>query len=315
MTRKRSYEGRGRYATSSQLAGQKTQPDQITICCSQATAEGPQQAFGFTLEPQPGQRLTANPPRPNLTGPQDLLQITTGVTGSPTVSAREFHTFLQVKSKFIDWFRNRVEKYGFVEGQDFVRVTQERVTLGGEGFSKNLEKGGRPEIDYALTLDMAKELAMVQNNSQGRAARQYFIDCEKRLRAIAGAAPAPASTTDPALLQLLTRQQAQIDRLQHTVDGMLHQRPPLTQPGNPPQPVRLRQLITRQIGAYAVRTNLTLRDTYAYFYQRLLAVHGIDVFALGKPLSGSFLDALDQAGHLRCLYTLVIDETHQAEEY
>ncbi|ARK10107.1 phage antirepressor KilAC domain-containing protein [Fibrella sp. ES10-3-2-2] len=100
------------------------------------------------------------------------IQITTDAQGESVVSARELHDFLQVKSDVHKWFSRRVEKYGFMEGQDFLRVTQKWDTLG----------GSQEVVDYALTLDCAKELAMVQNNEKGRAARQYFIDCEKQLK-------------------------------------------------------------------------------------------------------------------------------------
>jgi len=85
------------------------------------------------------------------------------------VSARELHTFLQVKSRFADWIRNRINKYDFKEG---------------EAFSKILEKGtgGRGSHDYILTITMAKELCMVENNDLGKRARRYFIDCEKALQ-------------------------------------------------------------------------------------------------------------------------------------
>ena len=84
------------------------------------------------------------------------------------VSARELHTFLQVKSKFADWIKNRIKKYDFKEG---------------EAFSKILEKGtgGRDSHDYVLTITMAKELCMVENNDLGKQARRYFIECEKTL--------------------------------------------------------------------------------------------------------------------------------------
>lgn len=85
-----------------------------------------------------------------------------------TVNARELHAFLEVQTRFNDWIKNRVDEYGFIENQDFIT------------FTENLVNGGR-RIEYAISLDMAKELSMVERNAQGKQARQYFIDCEKRL--------------------------------------------------------------------------------------------------------------------------------------
>ncbi len=85
-----------------------------------------------------------------------------------TVNARELHAFLEVQTRFNDWIKNRVDEYGFIENQDFI------------AFTENLVNGGR-RIEYALSLDMAKELSMVERNAKGKQARQYFIDCEKRL--------------------------------------------------------------------------------------------------------------------------------------
>lgn len=90
-----------------------------------------------------------------------------------TVNARELYEFLEIRSRFADWITNRIEKYRFIENQDFVT------------FSKSLEKG-RPTVEYHISLDMAKELAMVENNDKGREARQYFIQCEKQLKAMSG---------------------------------------------------------------------------------------------------------------------------------
>ena len=96
-----------------------------------------------------------------------------------TVSARELHGFLGVSSKFADWIKNRISEYDFVESQDFLTV------------SKNLENGGR-SIEYYITLDMAKELSMVERNEKGRQARRYFIECEKQLHEqIANPVPTP----------------------------------------------------------------------------------------------------------------------------
>lgn len=89
----------------------------------------------------------------------------------PTIEARKLHEFLEVESRFNDWIANRIEQYGFQENQDFVSFTEILVK----------PSGGRPATSYHLTLDMAKELAMVERNEKGRQARKYFIACEKAL--------------------------------------------------------------------------------------------------------------------------------------
>ena len=91
--------------------------------------------------------------------------------GISLVSARELHEFLEVKTRYNDWIRNRIEKYGFVENEDFTTIT------------KNLVNGGT-ETNHILKIDMAKELSMVENNDKGRIARKYFIECEKRLKSM-----------------------------------------------------------------------------------------------------------------------------------
>lgn len=96
--------------------------------------------------------------------------------------ARTLHKFLQVGRLFGGWISGRIEKYGFVEGYDYVVVkTAQREEEVFSQTGKNL--GGRPQTDYHLTLDMAKELAMVENNDKGREVRRYFIACERELLA------------------------------------------------------------------------------------------------------------------------------------
>jgi phage anti-repressor protein len=95
------------------------------------------------------------------------------ITGIPTqlVNARELHTFLENKDMFAHWIKDRLTQYDFVENQDFI------------SFWENSQKpqGGRPNKEYHITLDMAKELSMVERNEKGKQARRYFIDCEKVL--------------------------------------------------------------------------------------------------------------------------------------
>ena len=86
-----------------------------------------------------------------------------------TVNARELHAFLESKQEFTNWIKNRIDEYGFVECSDFLIILSKST-------------GGRPRTDYFLSLDMAKELAMVERNEKGKQARQYFIECEKQLK-------------------------------------------------------------------------------------------------------------------------------------
>lgn len=89
----------------------------------------------------------------------------------PTVSGRELHEFLQVKTAYKDWFPRMVE-YGFTEGDDFNPLKIERVQdEGGRKVSRTLD-------DHQLTIPMAKELCMIQRNERGKQARQYFLAVE-----------------------------------------------------------------------------------------------------------------------------------------
>lgn len=93
-----------------------------------------------------------------------LLKINYG-TEQPTVSARDLHEALEIKTAFKDWFP-RMTEYGFEAGKDF---------------SSEMSKstGGRPAVDYQISIDMAKQICMIQRNEKGRQYRQYFLDLEK----------------------------------------------------------------------------------------------------------------------------------------
>jgi len=109
-----------------------------------------------------------------------------------TCNARDLHAFLGVGKFFANWIKDRIERFDFIEGQDFVRVFANS--------GKNLD-GGRPAQEYLLTLDMAKELAMVENNEKGREARRYFIRAEAELRERQAAVDPLAALRDPDTLR------------------------------------------------------------------------------------------------------------------
>ena len=110
-----------------------------------------------------------------------------------TVNARELWQKLEINSKFADWFKNRVNKYEFVENIDFISV------------SKILENGGK-SIEYFISIDMAKELCMVENNLQGRTIRKYFIECEKKLKEVS------VPKIDSNFLLRISQQMAELEK-------------------------------------------------------------------------------------------------------
>ena len=101
----------------------------------------------------------------------ELIKITE-TNGQRAVSARELYKFLEVTERFSSWFERQLQ-FGFVENQDYTSVKS--FTVVGNGAEKPIE-------DYALTIDCAKEISMLQRNERGKQARQYFIACEKKYR-------------------------------------------------------------------------------------------------------------------------------------
>ena len=106
-----------------------------------------------------------------------LIPVTEGTIqgrAQPLCNARDLHEFLEVRRDFNTWIKQRIAKYGFVENQDYVCFEDLRSPdLGSAKARQQITK------EYHLTLDMAKQLAMVQNNERGRQARLYFIECER----------------------------------------------------------------------------------------------------------------------------------------
>ena len=98
--------------------------------------------------------------------------------GKQLVSGRELHEFLGVGRDFTTWIKGRISKYDFIENEDFT-VLNIAPQNGGASH------GGQNKLDYIISIDMAKELSMVENNDKGKQARKYFIQCEKKLKEVA----------------------------------------------------------------------------------------------------------------------------------
>ncbi|WP_419196338.1 antA/AntB antirepressor family protein [Bartonella grahamii] len=121
-----------------------------------------------------------------------------------TVNARDLHAFLEVKRDFSNWIKDRIIKYNLEEGIDYI------LTLAKTGERQNVVLK-----EYYLTLNVAKELSMLENNKKGREARQYFIKCERLLKQVA--TPQVDYSKPEALLGVLNHLQSQIEQKDHVI--------------------------------------------------------------------------------------------------
>ena len=123
----------------------------------------------------------------------ELINITKATINNEevnAVNARELHEKLEVKTQFKDWMPRRIEEFGFEEGRDFTVLKNEHGRNVSGKFSSK---------EYIISLDMAKELAMVENNEQGRRIRRYFIEVEKNARKFSEAVAAQVSAMIPVI--------------------------------------------------------------------------------------------------------------------
>ena len=140
----------------------------------------------------------------------ELIKITEK-DGQQLVSARELHEFLEVGRDFTTWIKARIEKYEFLENVDFTII---------ESFHQNGGKGGRPEKDYVLTIEMAKELSMVENSEKGKQARKYFIQCEKKLKEVVQTKPTCIEDVLISSLQEMKALRLEINNTKKEVNGL-----------------------------------------------------------------------------------------------
>ena len=105
----------------------------------------------------------------------ELIPLTES-NGAQAVMGRDLHAFLGVRDNYTDWMK-RMIAYGFSAGQDFSEI------------SDKPSGAGRPRTDHIVSLDMAKEISMIQRTDKGKQARQYFIECERRAKEPAQLSP------------------------------------------------------------------------------------------------------------------------------
>lgn len=137
-----------------------------------------------------------------------LIPLTSTADGIQAVIGRDLHQFLEIQSNYTTWIARLIEKYGFIAGQDY---------LSKNGMVERQGRGSVEQVDHILTLDMAKEVSMVQNNEKGRQARRYFIECERRAK------EAPALSGKQLIAAALLEAQSTMQELETTVKAQATQ--------------------------------------------------------------------------------------------
>ncbi|MCK8490738.1 antA/AntB antirepressor family protein [Spirosoma sp. RP8] len=229
---------------------------------------------------------------------KELIAITTGGQGSLVVSARELHRFLGNRRQFADWIKNRIRQYEFVEGQDYISVSQ------------NSENGGRM-IEYALTLDTAKELSMVERTQKGKQARQYFIDCEKRLHKRAPALPSSLLVDhDQRIADLEQQLKQMIDSQQQAARSLLDI--PRSTEALPEETTRIK--VQRLVNAYCRAKSVGQQEVWRKVYDRLYYLYKINIRAHKRSERESWLDVVDRKGYMDKVYAIASAELTYEEE-
>lgn len=128
------------------------------------------------------------------------------LSGAPVqlVDARLLHTFLEVGKDFSTWIKDRIRDYSFIENIDFL------LPKYGEPETRGFQKA----IDYHLSIDMAKELGMIERNDKGRQIRRYFLEMERLVK------NGIANPLGTAYQELIAAHQQEIDRLHVHTHGL-----------------------------------------------------------------------------------------------
>lgn len=142
----------------------------------------------------------------------ELIKITTNENGEQLVSGRELHEFLEVGTQYTKWF-DRMTEYGFAENVDFAVIVK-------NDYDETAFGGTRKITDHAMTLDMAKEISMIQRTEKGKQARQYFIEVEKEYKEVQKRLPNTREAIQQLLLQGVEEVNQRVDVMEERLSNV-----------------------------------------------------------------------------------------------
>lgn len=203
--------------------------------------------------------------------------------GEKLVHARELHEFLKVGKVFAAWIRDRLEKYELQEGVDYFPKTE------------NMPGVGRPRKEYFLTMDTAKDIALAEDNKQGRAVRRYFIEVEKKYREQNNLPQMDmeelkiVTENQTVIMENMVKMNKKLNRVMKQMKFLLvtpsnqtsnsskKEIPQAAKPSEEKEREKIRALINDKVLQYAEMTGLKTGQIYRNIYQILLETRGVDI--------------------------------------
>lgn len=220
--------------------------------------------------------------------------------GQKAVSARMLHAFLESKQEFANWIKNRIDKYGFVENVDYSSF---------DNIIKR-ENGATVRKEYALSINMAKELSMVEGNEKGKQARRYFIKCEEMVNGSGGL------MSELLVLQksvnALVEHENRIAKVESRLDALDKEREentkdllalPISDERVPE--MSLRAKVRKLVNEYAYMTNIRQQEVWHKVYEQLFYLYKISIRAYKKQKGETNLDVAERNGFLDKIHIVI----------
>ena len=246
----------------------------------------------------------------------ELIKIS-NTNGKRAVNARELYMFLESKQEFSNWIKSRIKRCDLIENQDFEVF---------DNFIKNPD-GGRPLTEYALTIEAAKEISMVENNNKGKQARRYFIECEKALKNKSAALSeleilqqsVNALVEQERKVKEIERRTAKIESKVANIEKMHDEATkqlfalPLSENKMPKKSLKAR--VNELVRSYATANQLGYQDVWHKVYKELYYAYHISINSYRKLHSKeSKLDVAERNRLLDKIYTIISNMIRRSEE-
>lgn len=207
-----------------------------------------------------------------------------------TVNARELHEFLEIGKDFSTWIKDRIKQGEFIQDIDFIKFPE----IGGNQ--------NRPLIQYFISLRMAKHLCMIERNEKGKQARDYFIECERKLKEN----KLPIMTE----LQMISKIALHLDGLTNRVqrlEQIQEKKADLTKLLPEPKKETLRMNLNKIVRSYSIKNNWDTSGVWNKLYQEFYYRYNVNLKVRARNCGMSKLDYAEKHGHMEDLLSLALE--------